>query len=132
MKTFLLTITSIIYFSITSNSIAAVNCNSVGNTCSGPAKELIDQFFVVESGESRLLLITSSSTVSNTPYNQGAKQLDCVPTNGGMNLRMSDTNLAFEENYTIILASFISNSDIAIRIDENESDCTVSNIRLQS
>lgn len=105
-----------------SKAYSQVTCNNT-SICTGPAKQLISQLFATQSGGGRLLIVTSPTLVQRLP---------CIGDAGGPNVTMRDSNLAFEETYALLLAAYLSNSRVSLRIDTNQARCTILNARLNS
>ncbi|WP_086930006.1 hypothetical protein [Agarilytica rhodophyticola] len=108
-----------------SDAYAAVNCIN-HHTCRGPAKDLVKAMWVYGGSGARQLFVTAPSAVNFW---------NCNPNNEhstSTNVIMNDSNVAFEENYALLLAAYFSNADIVLRRDEHAPGCVLRSVRLFS
>lgn len=123
----------------TSDAIAAdsryVTCNALGTKCSGPRFDLIRQFFVVKKNiggvDRRVLVVDAPFAISNTVPPEAGK-FACNTFQGGSTLKMIDTDVVFDDTVQALRSAFAASNNISltIEIDDAETDCIISNIRL--
>lgn len=121
MKFKVVVISYILFSCFASTANATVNCNGT-TACNGPAKEVLSKIFP-SNGSDGVVLLTSSVVVAGLP---------CSGANGGNNVRLERSHKSFEETYALVLASFMSNENIIVRIDTNQAVCTVGYIAVEN
>ena len=92
---------------------AEVVCNSTGNSCIGPATEMIQGLFPSPQGG---ILIESAPTVDGTI---------CAGVNGNNVIFLPSTHLNYKETYAALLTASVSGNDVQLRMDDDEATCTL-------
>jgi len=107
---------------LTSNTAFAEPSRGV-SSCSGYAKDSIIQLFPVSgNGDIRQMQITSPHVVTST---------GCIGPSGGWSILLDDSDSVFEEAYSMLLAAYLNNSKIVLKIDSSKTVCTLLHVRLK-